>query len=187
MKKGTNQRPRSEGLMGVRFCLISVLEQWPLFHFTDTHFFLSGPGLWPPCLEGVVHLSLERKLQWMFWCEEGWRRGLSSHPSPCPAAPRERDKVGCSRGFSELSALKVAQLTFWSLCVVHRAAGVCWPSNTWNLWCSLLTSDTSKTPWECSSLQSRRNSQCWGAAGIPPRLQELCSSPLKAPTMKTLC
>ena len=60
-------------------------------------------------------------------------------------------------------------------------------SNTWNLWCSLLTSDTNKTPWECGSLQSRTNSRRWGEAGISPRLQELCSSPLKARTMKTLC
>lgn len=73
--------------MGVRFCLISVLKQWHLFHFFDTHFFLSGPGLWPPCLEAVAHLSLEQKLQWKFWCKEVLRRGLNSHPPPHPGSP----------------------------------------------------------------------------------------------------
>lgn len=57
--------------MGVRFCLISALEQLHLFHLIYTQFFLSGPALWPPCLEGVVHL-------WCFWCEEALRRETSS-------------------------------------------------------------------------------------------------------------
>lgn len=174
--------------MGVRFCLICVFKQWHPFHFIDTHFFLSGPGLWPHCLEGVAHLSLEQKLQWKFWCEEVLRRGLSSDLPPCPGSP-EKDGQGmpllglwwarCTEGHHHPTK---------HLILVHGPQHAALPSsNTWNVWCSLLTSDTSKTPWECGSLQSRTNSRRWGEAGISPRLQELCSSPLKARTMKTLC
>lgn len=164
--------------MGVRFCLISVLKQWHLFHFIDTHFFLWGPGLWPPCLEGVVHLSLEQKLPWKFWREEVLRAGLSSHPPPC------------------LGRRGVLLWGLWrAQCAEGRPTNPLIPgcadlppSNTWSRWCSPLTSDTSKTLWvPCGSLQGRTNSWRWGEAGISLRSQELRSSPLTARTMKTLC
>lgn len=170
--------------MGVRFCLICVKTVTPLpFHWHPLF------RLRPPCSEGVVHLSLEQKLQWMFWCEKVLRGGLKSHLPPYPGSP-------------EGDGWRVLFLGLWwaqcteghptnPLVLVHgpQMGGntPTYHSNTWNLWCSLLISETSKTLGECSSLQSRTNSWHWREAGISPRLQELCSSPLKAHTMNTLC
>lgn len=100
----------------------------------------------PPCSEGVVHLSLEQKLQWMFWCEKVLRGGLKSHLPPYPGSP-------------EGDGWRVLFLGLWRaqcteghptspLVLVHgpQMGGntPTYHSNTWNLWCSLLISGTSK-------------------------------------------
>lgn len=181
IEKRTNQWPWSEGLMGVRFCLICV-KTVVLLPFL----WHPQPGLWPPRLEGGCTPEPCAKLQWWFWCQGVWRRGLSSHLPLFLGSPEEGGQGVPPLDPWQAQPAEGCPTTLRTLFVVHRQVGAVLPSsNTWNsgVHCP---HQTNKTPGECSSWWSRTNRQLWGDWHLPGAV-ELYSSPPKAHTMETLC
>lgn len=159
-----------------------MLKWWHLFQFFDTQYFLSGPGLWPPCLEGIAHLSLVQNFS------AGLKPGsVEERFGPLCLGSPEGDGQGVPLLWPWQAQLaEGCPKTLWSLCMVHRQVGAALlSSNTWNSGAHC-PHQTNKTPCECSSWWSRTNRQLWGDWHFP-RAVELYSSPLKAHTMETLC
>lgn len=167
--------------MGVRFCLICV-KTVVLLPFL----WHPQPGLWPPRLEGGCTPEPCAKLQWWFWCQGVWRRGLSSHLPLFLGSPEEGGQGVPPLDPWQAQPAEGCPTTLRTLCVVHRQVGaVLLSSSTWNsgVHCP---HQTNKTPGECSSWWSRTNRQLWGDWHLPGAV-ELYSSPPKTHTMETLC
>lgn len=173
--------------MRVRFCLICVKTVTPLpFHWQPLF----------PLRAWAVTSLLRRgcapepwaKAKLKFWREEVLRRGVSSHPPPCPGSP-DGDGQG-----EPLLRLRRARRTQGHptnpLTLVLKDP--CGPQMGGSVWIHHpATPETSGV--HCSRrtlaevLRSAVPCQAGQTAGVPRRLQELRSSPLKARTMKTLC